>query len=139
MLHIPLGIHVFEARALKMAYVGYMIISSNLVIQCTVQYMLYMLYVLLHLMLTMVLWPSGRNTLINEVPGPGADTAMEREAWRGEWCWLGEAGEGTWERLVVRGAWKGCVGSDGEVDRVTITSWAPAWREGERQGGRDRS
>lgn len=66
-------------------------------------------------MLTIVLWPSGRNTLMSEVPGPGPGpaTAVEREVWRGEWWGLGEAGEGTWERLVVRGAWRGCEGVTG--------------------------
>lgn len=41
--------------------------------------------------LTVVLWSSGKNTLISEVPGLVEGTA-EREGCRGGCCWLGELG-----------------------------------------------
>ena len=52
---------------------------------------------------------------------------------------VGGGGGGDVGETGGEGSVEGLCGSDGEVDRVTITSWAPAWREGERQGGRDRS
>ena len=42
---------------------------------------------------TVVLWSSGKNTLISEVPGLELEVGTaEREGWRGGCCWLGDEG-----------------------------------------------